>query len=50
MTNGATLIYNRYVRPFHKKHVNKIEDIAEVLESFINSTGSSATPSSKKDN
>ena len=37
MTNGATIVYNKYVRPLQRKHANVIEDIAEAIESFINS-------------
>ena len=36
MTNGATIVYNKYVRPVQRKHANVIEDIAEAIESFIN--------------
>ena len=44
MTNGATVIYNKYVRPLHRKHINKIEDFAEMIENLINSSGSASAP------
>ena len=46
MTNGASKIYNQYVRPLHRKHYNKIEDFAEKLENLINSAGSTANSKS----
>ena len=48
MTNGATLIYNQYVKPFHRKYKNKIEDFAEALHEVIDIAGKEVSKEGSK--
>ena len=48
MTEGATKIYNQYVRPFHRRHKNRIEDFAEAMHEIISVAGSKASKEAAK--